>query len=167
MTAYVVDTNVPVVANGDHPAAGAACVQACLLVLQEVVKHGTLVLDSGPLILGEYSQNLAWAGQPGPGDAFFKWAWDNQGHAERCERVDITPVNGSFAEFPDASDLRGFHDDDRKFVAVARASQGNPDILNAVDSDWWFFREALARCGVRLRFLCPDQFRAVPPMLPG
>lgn len=158
MTAYVVDTNVPVVANGDHPQAREPCVQACVLALRDIATHGMLVLDDKGCILGEYRDNLRSSGQPGPGDAFFKWAWDNQGQPERCEPVPITPVNGTFREFPDDPALARFHPDDRKFVAVALASQHGPEVLNAVDSDWWQFQDALRANGVNVHFLCPEQF---------
>ncbi|GIV75830.1 MAG: hypothetical protein KatS3mg050_0224 [Litorilinea sp.] len=46
----------------------------------------------------------------------------------------------------------------RKFVAVALVHGGNPPILNAVDSDWWDYREPLTAAGVRIEFLCPEQF---------
>jgi hypothetical protein len=52
--------------------------------------------------------------------------------------------------------LGGFDRSDRKFVAVARASAHGPMIVNAVDTDWWIYRVALQRHGVRVEFLCPD-----------
>ena len=42
----------------------------------------------------------------------------------------------------------------QKFVAVALASGAHPPILNAVDSDWWNHRAALADAGVTCEFLC-------------
>jgi hypothetical protein len=62
--------------------------------------------------------------------------------------------------FPDDPDLAAFDPADRKFVALALASDSHPSILNAVDSDWWHFREALRRAGVEVMFLCSDQVTA-------
>ena len=158
MTASVVDTNVAVVANGAHPQAGQECMRECILALQGIQQQGRVVVDSGMLIFTEYFGKLSLSGQPGVGDAFFKWLWSIQGDPERCEPVDITPADGSFREFPADPALNGFHADDHKFVAVALASKSDPEVLNAVDSDWWAYRTALANHGVRVRFLCPGLF---------
>jgi len=109
------------------------------------------------LILGEYRRNLSPSGQPGSGDAFFKWLWNNQGNHDHCRRVNITPHdNRGFAEFPDDPELEPFDNDDRKFVAVALASHNAPPILNATDSDWWEHRVALEGHGIRIKSLCPE-----------
>jgi len=159
MTAFVIDTNVAIVANRGHPQAQPDCVRNCIVALQQVQQGGKVVLDAGTLILDEYKANLSLSGQPGVGDAFFRWLWDRQCVPEFCERVNITPTNGSFAEFPNDAALRRFHDDDRKFVAVALKSQCAPEVMNAVDVHWWRFREALQRCGVGVCFLCPESFQ--------
>jgi hypothetical protein len=157
MKAAVVDTNVPVVANGRAEQAGPDCVLACLGVLEAIMSDGRIVLDEGNRILDEYLMNLSRSGQPGAGDMFLKWVLTNQFNTGRCERVPITPkqTDGqSFEEFPDDPDLAGFDPDDRKFVAVAVASRHQPEILNATDTDWWHFREAFRRHGIRIQFLC-------------
>jgi hypothetical protein len=159
MSAYVIDTNVLVVASGRHLQAQPKCIGECIVVLRQVQQQGKVVLDAGTLILDEYKANLSLSGQPGVGDAFFKWLWDRQYVPESCERVPITPTNGSFSEFPSDPELRRFHADDRKFVAVAVESRSTPEVLNAVDPHWWTFREALQRCGVRINFLCPESFQ--------
>jgi len=163
VTASVVDTNVLVVANGRAEQAGPDCVISCIKALMCLKKDGRIVLDDGMRILKEYKARASLSGQPGVGDAFFKWVWDNQFDAERCELVPIMPVDDSietYEEFPDDPALRGFHADDRKFVAVARASPSRPPVLNAVDSDWWIFREPLERNGVVVKFLCSGQFES-------
>jgi hypothetical protein len=161
VTALVVDTNVPVVANGRTPQAGPACVLACIDALDDLRLHNRVVLDSLGRILQEYRNNLSASGQPGVGDAFFKWVWQNQANTTHCETVEIHPRrNGEdYEEFPDDPELARFDRSDRKFVAVALASRLNPPIYNAVDSDWWDFRDALAAHGVTVRFLCPNQFQ--------
>jgi len=158
MSFYVVDTNVPKVANGKSEQASAHCTLACIRALQDIIEHGIILLDEGSLILAEYMGNLSMSGQPGPGDAFMKWVWDNQGKADRCRRVKLTPKPDgpdSFAEFPDDPELKRFDRSDRKFVAVALASGKKPEILNAVDPDWQECLASLERHGVRVRFLCP------------
>lgn len=160
MSAFVVDTNVAVVANRASPQAGPQCVRACVAALR-TARDEIVVLDNGMRILREYMNNLSMAGQPGPGDMFMKWVFDNQAVPSRCESVPLTLRSTDpedFNEFPDEKALSGFDRSDRKFVAVALASQNNPEILNAVDSDWWNYRVPLAEHGVRISFLCPDQF---------
>jgi hypothetical protein len=165
MSAFVVDTNVPVVANGRAAQAGPRCVLACVAALQEVHDSGVVVLDEGMRVLQEYMDNLSMSGQPGVGDFFMKWVWETQAVPERCERITITPReqdSEDFEEFPRDPELAGFDRKDRKFVALALASPRRPIVLNAVDSDWWAFGAALARHGVNINNLCPDQLEATP-----
>jgi len=160
MSAVIVDTNVAKAANREADHVGAQCVAASMEALKEVRSECVVLLDKQGLILGEYiDSGLAFAGRPGVGSAFFKWVFDNQANDAHCEKVAITPTrdNGeSFAEFPNDPDLVGFDRDDRKFVAVALASGCDPSILNATDTDWWDYRDALHRNGVRVQFLCPQ-----------
>jgi hypothetical protein len=159
MSAFVVDTNVPVVANGRSDQANEDCVIACIDALAAVRDDGIIVLDSIGLILDEYMDNLSLAGQPGAGDLFMKWVFENQAVVERCEQVQITARRddpSSFNELPEDEELARFDRSDRKFVAVALASRNAPQVLNAVDSDWAASHAALERNGVRIRFLCPQ-----------
>ncbi|MCO6453922.1 MAG: hypothetical protein J5I93_01290 [Pirellulaceae bacterium] len=162
MSAFVVDTNVAVVANGRTPQAGPACVSACIAALR-TAREGIVVLDDGLRILREYMNNLSMSGQPGAGDLFLKWVFDNQAVADQCELVPLTQQSedqDDFAEFPVDDALAHFDRSDRKFVAVAIGSNNAPEVLNAVDSDWWNFRHALSNHGIQLKFPCPDQFHA-------
>jgi hypothetical protein len=59
VTALVVDTNVPIVANGRSPQAGPSCVLACIDALDDLRLHHTIVLDSLGRILEEYRNNLS------------------------------------------------------------------------------------------------------------
>ena len=160
MRAFVVDTNVPVVANGRTNQADPDCVIACIQALTEIREHGVIILDDALLILKEYMRNLSMSGQPGPGDFFMRWVWTIQAHPNHCQQVTITPRTDdltNFIEFPNDPGLAGFDRSDRKFVAVALASGSTPDVLNAVDSDWADYFAALTRNGIRLKFLCPQQ----------
>jgi hypothetical protein len=122
---------------------------------------GKVVLDEDGWILSEYRDNLRSHGQPGVGDAFLKWVYNHQWNPQWCERVRLTPLQDGtgFAEFPEDPDLEGFDWSDRIFVAAARAHPGQPPILNAVDTDWWVFKDILWRNGVTLEFLCETDLR--------
>jgi hypothetical protein len=158
MKAVVVETNVIAVANelADH--ADSACSLACIGALQTAHQKRKIVIDAGSLFFTEYFRYANRAGQPRLGDAFVKWLWDNQANIRRCERVTITPRDNepdNFVEYPDDPELHGFDRADRKFVAVALASRRKPTILNAVDTDWWHFREQLSSHNITIHFLCP------------
>ena len=158
--AIVLDTNVAVVANGIAEQASQACISTCTVKLLRIA--GTegylLLLDDKHLILSEYQKKLNFSGQPGPGDAFFKWLWERQADERHCLRVPVTPHEArGFEEFPDDPDLASFDRGDRKFVAVALASGGKPQVLNASDRrSWWSYREPLQKHGIDVVFLCPD-----------
>ena len=49
--------------------------------------------------------------------------------------------------------------DDRKFIAVAVAHPEKPPILQAVDSQWWDFRDAFRQNGVTVAFICEDDIQ--------
>ena len=118
-----------------------------------------LVLDNRWIILREYMQNLRSNGAD-VGDRFLGWLLVNKD--ERCDLVPITPVDGSeneFEEFPDDPVLDGFDPDDRKFIAVACAHPEKPPILQAVDSQWWDFRDAFRQNGVTVEFICEEDIQ--------
>lgn len=158
--AVVVDTNVAAVAQGLAPQADQACIDTCVDRLADLVSSGGLLLDDQDAVVLEYLQVLGHASRPGVGRAFARWAWDNRFDASRVTRVTIRERDAvgwrRYEEFPDLDTLKNFDRDDQKFVAVARASGENPPILNAVDSDWWEHRTALADAGVRVEFICPQ-----------
>ena len=162
MRAFVVDVNVAIVANGHSPQADDDCILACIDALETIHRDGMIVLDDDMRILSEYMRHLQMGGQPSLGDLFMKWVWENQAVPSRCERIVLLRRDEDqedFDVFPDDVDLRGFDPSDRKYVAVALASWNRPEVLNAVDSDWWHYRTALRRNGVRLRFVCPQHMR--------
>ena len=159
MSPVVVDTNVGVVANGVAVQASNDCRLTAVRALHAITRDGGLVIDSSGLIFAEYCARLRLSGRPGVGDLFARWVHDHQWDATQCERVNITPDPErveSFLEFPRGDDLAGFHDSDRKFVAVAVAHGGAPPILQAVDAGWWQFRDALEANGVVVDFICAD-----------
>ena len=163
----VLDTNVAVVSNGDTEQAGWDCVANCVAATRRVTDSQILLVDELGLILHEYSRNLNRSGQPGVGDAFFRFIWDNQANERHCRKVAVTPnAERGFDEFPDDPRLSNFDRDDRKFVAVAIASGSAPKILNASDTDWWIHRQELERHGVAIEFLCPDLMERPRPPSP-
>jgi hypothetical protein len=157
----IVDTNVAVVANGGEEA-DPNCVRACVRALRELTSGGHVVVDDGLEIMREYRNNLRAQGQPGVGDAFFKWLWDNLYVKEVCTRVPLTEhPNRGYSEFPEHEKLAGFDPSDRKFVAVAAAHPEHPPILQAADSKWWGFRRAFSQCGIKVEFVCPSQIASM------
>jgi len=155
MSPAVVDTNVAAVANAEDNHAP-NCVIACIGYLRDMCASGMIVLDDDWRILQEYGGRLRSGGQPGVGDAFYKWVLTNRANPDRCTLARITPHPArGFEEFPDDPDLRGFDPDDRKFIAVACAHPDDPPVAQALDSEWWGFRKALDANGVTVNFLCP------------
>lgn len=159
MVSVVMDTNVALAANGETEQADLECVTRCLHELAAIKNGRQLLLDDAGFILQEYLKQKPREFPQGPGDAFLVWVHDNQGNPAHIRVVPVTPLRDDprgFVEFPDDADLMRFDEDDRKFVAVALASGDAPPILNATDTDWWIHRNALARNGVRVEFLCPQ-----------
>ena len=154
----VIDTNVLIAANGLSEQVKGDNQLICINFLEDVKNHkGCVSVDSLNLIFDEYSNYCNHKGQPGVGDAFFKWLFDNQGYETLCEKVMITLDNErGLTEFPDDINLKGFDKSDRKFVAVALNSQFNPLIYNATDSDWKIFNNLLLSHGVIINQLCPS-----------
>jgi len=165
VSAFVIDVNVAVVANGASRQADTACVLACIQILKEL-RENVIAIDDRDHILSEYRGQLSMSGQPGVGDEFMQWIHQNQCTESICERVAITPYpEWGFEEFPHddrlgrVTDPRRFDRSDRKYVAVALASRQSPTILNAVDSDWSEYRDALLAHGVVVEELCPNCLR--------
>ena len=161
---FVVDTNVPVVANGRSEQASPECISNCALRLNELMRKGKLVLDDGKRIIKEYMANLGYGGhqQTMPGDSFLKWVHTNYSNPERCELIQITPKDSNemdFEEFPSDSSLKNFDPRDKKFIAVALAHPEKPPILQAVDTQWLVMKEPLSRAGITIDFLCEKDIK--------
>lgn len=160
MNNYILDTNVLIVANGDAPQMCDDDVSICEKFVVSLYNNSLIYVDSEYLIFDEYFKNLKRSGQPGVGDAFAKWLYDNQYNENVCKMVAINPLNNEgtlFSEFALEGDLINFDPSDRKFVAVAIASFNIPEICNASDSDWWDFKQPLNDLGVKIKFICPNQ----------
>lgn len=159
----VIDTNVILVANGQHEAVSAQCVAACATRLYAIVQSDgeRVAIDDGYRILKEYQSKTAPHQGKRPGDAFLKWLLRNISNTRRCDQVRLRAhsVRG-FETFPDDERLERFDPCDKKFVAVARAHAEKPPILQAVDSKWVDWKRALDECGVVVEFLCPSDIGA-------
>lgn len=156
MTVVVIDTNVLLVANGNHHGVSAACRAACISKLQARMKSGAVAVDDAFRILGEY-QNKTRPNQPkGVGDVFLKWLLQNAANTSRVHRIAITETQQDhFDEFPDPALQPHFDAPDRKFAAVAHAHPAKPPIWQAADSEWLAWWLQLRACGVQVEFLCP------------
>ncbi len=157
MTARVIDTNVLIVANGRSEQASLECFSRCIVALGEA-HQCVVVLDDAFLIFNEYQNEVNPSGQPGVGDAFLLWLLKNWTNPVHCELVTLTPnADNSFDEFPSDPELADFDPSDHKFVAAANESFHGPEVLNAVDSDWWIHGEILKRNGINIVHLCKEQ----------
>ena len=157
MTAFVVDTNVAVAANGRDTHADELCKLACIDRLQIAVDREVIAIDDKGAIIEEYRRRLRASGEPGVGDMFFKHVFDSQYEGDRVVRVQVTPSadeGRGFDELPRNS----FDPSDRKFLAVAVA--GSAVVLNATDSDWGEQAQLLNSLSVEVDQICPH-------MLPG
>jgi len=157
----VVDTNVAKTANlATLPDPGSdvpdACVLACIEAVEHVIQNKGLVLDAGDEIFDEYRQQLSMKGQPGVGDRFMKWVHDHRYNPEYCNLVSIIKNGESYNEFPEHNDLKNFDKSDQKFVAVSNAHPDKPTILQATDSKWWGWKDALSACGITVQFMCEE-----------
>ncbi|RCW76254.1 hypothetical protein [Pseudorhodoferax soli] len=151
----VIDTNVLLVANGDHADVSADCIEACVRRLQAMQARGTPVIDDGFRILGEYLHKTRVNPPKGVGDVFLKWLLREANNLNRVQQVTLTELRADcFAEFPDSALEPLFDAPDRKFAAVAHAHQDRPPVWQAADSKWLDWWRPLAGHGVRVEFLC-------------
>jgi hypothetical protein len=156
----VVDTNVAATANGANAAASLSCIAASARALEAVMTFGHVFIDDDGRIVAEYRANLRAKGQPGPGDAFLRWLLTHEWGGRRVTRVSLTPRDDdgeNFDELPLPPKGVRYDPSDRKFLAVAAAHDEHPPILQSFDSKWWGWRNALAKVGVSIYFLCPDE----------
>jgi len=172
----VIDTNVLLVANGQHTDVSPECVAECVRRLQTMQQRGVTVIDDGFRILGEYQHKTSLNPPKGVGDVFLKWLLRQSGSA-LVEQVTLNETaENCFAEFPDPALEPMFDAPDRKFAAVAHAHPDKPTIWQAADCKWLDWWPALREKGIEVDFLCAadacsfygKKFPAKPvPQLPG
>ena len=87
----VVDTNVILVANGQHGDVSPDCVIACAQRLATIRATQRIALDDAFEILLEYQNKTTPKTSNRPGDAFVKWALQNNANPDKCDLVKLTP----------------------------------------------------------------------------
>lgn len=156
MSRCVVDTNVPIVANGRPDPEGSrapsiSCRIATVTFLQAVLKEGIILLDAAGEIQSEYRRYLSPSGQPGVGDRFYQEVL--QSVPERVERVELLHrEDGEYADLPQSLIDAGFDRSDRKFAALAK--RVDAPVYNATDSDWIEHAGTLAVEQIEVTHLC-------------
>ncbi|MGO9776207.1 MAG: hypothetical protein ACLQGT_14485 [Terracidiphilus sp.] len=152
----VVDTNVLLVANGQHSGVSPGCVIACVEVLEHLRNQGCIVIDDGYEILNEYCQKSKPNTGNRVGDAFLKWLFQNSRNSRRVAHAHIEKhTERGYTEFPNDVELHDFDHADRKFVAVAVAHPKHPPILQGTDSKWTEWSARLSTHRIKVKFLCP------------
>ncbi len=151
----VIDTNVLLVANGQHKDVSTDCVIACVHRLREMEKTGVTIIDDGFRILNEYQNKTRLHPPKGVGDVFLKSLLRNVYNQAHVQLVSISETdNDCFAEFPDPVLQPRFDAPDRKFAAVANAHPAKPPVWQAADCKWLGWWSALQEKGVHVEFLC-------------
>ncbi|MCA3363598.1 MAG: hypothetical protein INF74_16810 [Roseomonas sp.] len=157
MKRAIVDTNVPIVANGkaDGLSSGGIpsidCREASVEFLIKLLKEGRVLLDLAGEIQAEYARHLNPAGQPGVGDRFYQAVLHSA--PQRVERIELPKdQDGNFTHYPKDPALVSFDRSDRKFVALALHAKA--PVVVATDSDWVESKAALHRNRVKTVFLC-------------
>jgi len=153
MTVVIVDTNVPLVANGSCEGVSAKCRLATIDFLESLLHRGKIAIDLEGAIEEEYRRQLG-VGSPGVGSRFIQKFFSEA--ADRVVRVSA-PIDGHghHKKFKFDGTLKRFDRSDRKFVAVA--VETGAEIYNATDSDWLEHNEELSRRGIKLRFICGNR----------
>ncbi|MDY0249539.1 MAG: hypothetical protein RBR45_05715 [Pseudomonas sp.] len=155
MLKAVIDTNVLLVANQQHPDISIECVAHCIERLQAIQSAGVVVIDDSFIILNEYQHKARINPPRGVGDVFLKWLLRNIGNPARVETVAVTLTDlDVYAEFPDQGLQPEFDPPDRIFPAVANAHPDKPTIWQAADCKWIDWWPRLAEYGVKVEFLC-------------
>lgn len=153
----VIDTNVLLVANGQHEDVSSSCMVECVNRLEAMMRSGVTVIDDGFLICGEYLHKTSINPPKGAGDIFLKWLLREAGNPEKVQQVPLTvKAKDNFVEFPDPELAKKFDAPDRKFPAVANAHPDKPPIWQSADCKWLDWWPALKAKGIAVDFLCPD-----------
>lgn len=164
MDSFAIDENVLIVANDASrssrnqpplaPQANEECVASCIAFLNKVRKRGIVVIDQQGEVISRYGRHLERRGQPGVGDAFYKYLVERQYQGKRVKSVDLESNGPDYLSFPNDPDLADLDRNDRIYVALAIAAPAI--IANAVDSDYRQKTAPLSRNQVSVLELCSD-----------
>ncbi len=113
-----------------------------------------IFLDNLQLCFKEYFTYCNRSGQPSLCDIYTKWLWDNQYNDQYCKIMHITPIDNSKTNFKCLKRyefLNSFHKNDKKFIAIAIASEDYPEICNATDSHWQSIESRLEDIGIKIK----------------
>lgn len=158
---WVVDTNVILVANGQHEGVSAEDVHTCSVWLKELMQTGRLAVDEGHAIVGEYLHKTHASKGEGVGNEFIRWVLHNLDNPARCDQLTAPDMALALDHVCWRDErLATFDASDRKFVAAALAHPEHPVIWQATDSKWLDWAPVLAEYGVQVRFLCRDAVQA-------
>jgi hypothetical protein len=156
MRRVVIDTNVPVIANGamnnkSKMPASLKCQISAVEALFKAVNSQCILLDLEGNIQNEYQRYLNAKGQPGVGDQFFRHILNSI--PSRVERLSLPKrCDGEYSFLPQEIIDCGFDRSDRKFAALAK--QAGASVINAVDSDWVQHGLTLSNAGIEVENVC-------------
>lgn len=156
MKRVVVDTNVPIIANGrpdpdDKLKPSINCQLAAVEALELATQSQCIMLDLEEAIQKEYARHLNAKGQPGVGDRFFQHIINSMpGRVQRLE-LPLRP-DGEYANLPQSLIDCKFDPSDRKFAAMAKLARAV--VINATDSDWLQHGKVLKTEGIAVQNVC-------------
>jgi hypothetical protein len=158
----IIDTNVPIIANGhESEQAAKECKLACVDVMEGLFTgQFRLVLDMNWEMIKEYQKHLYPDRGIGLGDQFLQWVLTNQAVTERCVLIAVPKKGDDYETFPQDERLAQFDRNDRKWVAAGRAyflehGQAAP-VLQAADMKWKQFEEIFKEYDISVEFICNE-----------
>ncbi|HVU93727.1 MAG TPA: hypothetical protein VHE34_00820 [Puia sp.] len=161
MPEFIVDTNVPIVAQGDEHPMDLDCELACIEFIEQVLSNQhTIVIDDCFHVIREYQRKLNSKGQQKLGDRFLYWVLTNQANPSRVKQIPITQTDAlghEFAEYPASLHNINIDHSDKKFIAIAKANGQNSTIVQSSDSKWIGWIQNLFDEGILINFLCQGE----------
>lgn len=152
---FVVDTNVPIAANGSNENISYECRFKCVEFLEKLADNGCLVVDLEGEVEAEYRRYLK-GGQPGVGNRFLRRFFSEAAH--RLVRISLRrDRRGNFVAIRFDGSLKNFDQSDRKFAALSKIAK--VPVAVAVDSDWVNHDKDLGKSGVTIQYLCGADLR--------
>jgi Holliday junction resolvasome RuvABC ATP-dependent DNA helicase subunit len=163
MREFIIDTNVPLVAQGSAIQMSDDCVINCVDFLEDLFTNKIkLVIDSDYHLIHEYENQMRKGTRLDYGNRFLKWIYSNQANTHKIKTVEINQLDEyNFEEVPPSLIEIGFDNSDRKFIAVAIANNNQAPVAQAADSKWIGWEEALINEGISVYFLCKEELRNI------